>query len=376
MNFDGRTLNIAVLWEDLGLDVPQGISGDAAFWPLTHCPNPAHDTTKRHFQVNARKPFVHCFANCGISGHYEHAVSVVLGLYASQGATDEMVAITKAKREPNESPALIEARAKVARAHKEARRFIIQRTRVSLAGDVTQSLGSTGHRKTLGHDSAVARDEAKLEGGAFQFLPTEVRNYLDKRGIEASSRGKWRLGWCEEEERLIVPAFDDRSVFRFLIKRAVGNQMPKYLYTDGAIKTSLLFGADMLDLDAVKSKGLVLVEGSLDVIRLHQLGVTNAVAILGTGLSERQVRIIDRLSPRRLYLMYDRDGAGANNVLDTKGKISRIPLSVCRYPNDKADPAEMTADEAHRSIERAIPMHEFLNRLTTTRSAKRKVLHG
>jgi len=154
---------------------------------------------------------------------------------------------------------------------------------------------------------------------------------------------------------------DENSRLRFLIKRAISDrQNPKYLYTEGFPKTSLLFGACHFDLGMIKSDGLILVEGSLDVIRLHQHGLRNAGAILGTGISEQQRRIIARLNPPRIYLFFDRDSAGIRNIEIAVPKLRKYPLYVVKYPKGKSDPAVMTNEEAHRQISRAVPALSFM----------------
>jgi DNA primase len=347
--YAGRNLDVLSLWGEL-IDLPSNIGEPLpTFLPKVKCPNPAHETHKAHFQVNTKKSMVHCFARCGISGSYEHAVATILGLVDGKGRPDE----------------------------KAARRVILKHTRKALGGQGISAFTHGGTRKSIGAEDEVAKDERALKGGQFQFLPKHVRAYLDERGIDAPSRGKWQLGFDEEEERLVIPAFDERGTFRFLIKRKIsGGGSLKYLYTRGTTKTSILFGACYLDRDRVRSHGLVLCEGSLDVIRLHQLGITNAVAILGTGLSKKQVRLIDKFGPKKIYLLFDKDSAGVDNVVSAKEQINKCPLFVCRYPKGKDDPAELTSQEVERSLERALPISTFFRKARQRTSTKELVTHG
>lgn len=367
MIFNGRNLSVTALWSQFGVDVPASDAGLPTFLPLVECPNPAHDTHKRHFQINTRQPLVHCHARCGIEGTYEHAICVILGLYTKHGLDLPLHQI-KIKREPGDP-----IRTKVNAAQFEARQMMMQHTRVDMQGLAEEITTRTGQRKAVAHDSAVATDQDKLERGDFQFLPKLARDFLDKRGLSAPTRGKWQLGWCEEEERIVIPAFDDRGIFRFLIKRRVdGAAFQKYLYTEGAIKTSLLFGACMLDPVQVRSQGIVLCEGSLDAIRLHQFGVTNAVAILGSGLSERQVRIIDKLGPAKVYTFFDKDSSGGGNTLDAACKLTKVPIRVCLYPRGVDDPATLSAEQALASVATSIPFQTFVNRARALQSATRR----
>ena len=327
MIYAGRYIDVLSLWSQY-IDLPPQIEHPPPMYlPKAVCPNPKHDTYKRHFQVNTKQPLVHCFAKCGISGSYEHAIQVITGCTA-----------------------------------KEARQSILKHTRAAVSGDL-KGFGTPGVRKTFGYDDAVSEDARALDGGAFTYLPRQARAWLDQRGVEANSRGKWQIGWDEDAERITIPAYDLRGTFRFLIRRRIdGQERQKYLYTEGAIKTSLLFGACMIDRQAVESVGLVLCEGPLDVVRLHQVGVSTAGAILGSGISAKQLKVIDALSPKRIYMFFDRDAAGLENILECQARIHKVPLFVCRYSHGKTDPGEMTRELAARSIIRALPLAVFLQK--------------
>lgn len=349
MLFRGRNLDVLSLWGSLGIDVPD-LPGDGlpTYLSVVQCPNPDHDTFKKHFQINTRQPYVHCFARCGISGTYERAIAIILGLKTAKGEPDE----------------------------RAAARYILGHTRAALRGTVSAYEGR-GTRKSNDHESAVAQDEKHLNAGDYRFLPKQARAYLDLRGIDAASRGKWRLGYDEDTERLFIPAYDERGTFRFAIRRQIqGRGSIKYLYTKGAVKTSILFGACYLDMEAVKRDGLILVEGSLDVIRLHQLGFCNTVGILGTGVSRKQHRLICQLEPKRIYDFFDKDAAGAENIKATRETLTKFPIFVMRYPRHRSDPAEMTGEEVARSFQRALPIGQFYKRARIQQVTKEVLAHG
>lgn len=325
MMYRGRVIDVLALWGEF-IDIPNGIGEPLpTYLPKVRCPNPAHDTHKHHFQVNTKKPFVHCFADCGISGTWEDAIKLITGCSSD-----------------------------------EARRTILLHSRAALKGEAS-AYGSLGTRKSIGHEDEVAKDYRKLDGGAFHWMPKEARAYLDKRGIDGNSKGKWRLGWDEDAERIVIPAYDHRGTFRFLIRQRIdGFSRAKYLYTPGSVKSGILFGACYFDHEQLKStRRIILCEGPLDAIRLHQLGIRTATAILGTGISTAQVRLIDKFGPQRVYLFFDKDESGWHNIQVAKERIKKIPLYVCRYPKGKGDPAEMTREEVERSLDRALTIHEF-----------------
>jgi len=335
VQFEGRDLNARALWQALGVDIPEHDDGE---WSsLLFCP--AHENTRTPaFGVNLRYPRAHCF-NSACQLHeptdYVRAVSIIRGCTA-----------------------------------KEARRFILGFTRASMGVEVEPE---RRRRKTLAADSPLALDQQKLERGDFRWLPRHAREYLDSRGIGQAARGKWQVGWDEERSRIVIPAFDGRGALRFLIRRAIDDRRPKYLYTDGVAKENVFFGLDRFDRERAAQEGGILVEGSIDVIVLHEHDLPCTLATLGSGLSERQVRIADTLDVPRWYLMFDRDSAGVYNVLDARKKLAKTPLFVCRY-KDANDPAETKAAQAQAMVRRATPIGEFARKVNKTRATKKEAV--
>ncbi len=311
MNYRGRIVDAVSLWSEF-VDFPTSFDpADGGFTPLVRCPNPDHATEKKHFQINLDKPLVHCFAECGISGTYEHAISLI------EGSTQRM-----------------------------ARKTILKHSRV----------GRDKVRK-----KTYAQREIPVQQLAYErYLPHVAMDYLKSRGVSYTSMSHWELGWNPQTLRVVIPAKDARGRLKFLIERAVRpKDQPRYLYTEGADKNRLLFGLDKIDQGMIRSTGIVLVEGSLDTIMLHQHGHVNTAALLTSKMSEFQAKAIARLRPRRIYTMFDADVAGIEAIISTNRWLRHHPIYVCRFPKGKSDPAELTKEEADRVISRAIPISKF-----------------
>jgi DNA primase len=317
MKFQGREIDPISLWEQY-VEFPHNMRVDGKFLPLVTCPNPDHDTIKRHFQINIEQGLVHCFAGCGISGTFTNAISLIEGI---------------SERDAR----------KVILAHKRSSRTHLRR------------IADRNHREPKRVNELPEFDT---------FLPAVALDYLSARGITENSVATWELGWDSEEKRLVIPAKDQRGITRFLIKRSVlPRQSPKYLYApDGASTKSLLFGGCQTDPVLIRSTGLILVEGSFDEIRLYQHGIRNAVGTLGTGISEIQCNIVSRLRPRRIFTFFDRDTAGINGIEIVARRLRKYPLYVIRYPAGRYDPAELSGREVERAISRAIPFSRFMVR--------------
>jgi DNA primase len=329
MKFHGREIDVVGLWENY-VDFSPNMNVHDTYLPLVRCPNPAHDTLKRHFQINAADGLVHCFANCGISGSFLHAISVVEGFYDRY----------ETKRQ----------------AYRAAERIILGYQ------------GKTGSQTRISRTKPETTRALPEDLSYDTFIPQFGLEYLEQRGISAASIAKWELGWNGEERRIVIPAKDFNGTTRFLIRRAIRPQdYPKYLYTEGFPKSSLLFGACHIDPGMVRSDGLILVEGSVDAIIQHQHGLQNTGATLGTGISFAQSRLVASLRPRRVYLFYDRDVAGIHGIQISYRRLRRLPLYVCRYPRDRDDPAQLTTSEAYRAVERAVPISKFFRQAPSAR---------
>ncbi len=141
--------------------------------------------------------------------------------------------------------------------------------------------------------------------------------------------------------RLMFPIIDVRKNVIGFGGRVLGDGMPKYLNspeTAAFNKSYNLFGLNFAK--STKDDYLILVEGYLDVISLHQNGITSAVATLGTALTPEQARIIKRNKPE-VIIAYDSDEAGqkatkrAIELLADEGVNVRVlTMSDCKDPDE------------------------------------------
>ncbi len=142
--------------------------------------------------------------------------------------------------------------------------------------------------------------------------------------------------------RAMVPIIDLRGNVIAFGGRVLDNSKPKYVNTSDTLiykKSSALFA-----LNFAKGSGsdqLILCEGYLDVITLHQAGFTNAVAGLGTALTDEQVRLISRYC-REVVLSYDNDDAGREATHRALQKFEQTDLIVRSLTMDGGkDPDEI-----------------------------------
>lgn len=157
--------------------------------------------------------------------------------------------------------------------------------------------------------------------------------------------------------------------------RVVGKGEPKYLNSQETPlfhKSQVLYGLDKAKVAMASSGVAIVCEGYTDVIALHEGGVRNAVATLGTALTMRHIRILGRHAQKKIVYLFDGDAAGqkaadrALEFIDSSmtpeaGK-TRIELCAVTLP-DNLDPAEYmashTAVELEELIEHAQPLLKY-----------------
>ena len=273
---------------------------------------PFHKEKTPSFTVNEDKGFFHCFG-CGAHGD-------VIGFIMR----DEGLSFPEAvERLAGDAGLALPARDPRA----EAR----ERERHSLYGVV---------------EAAAAWFEAALA----EPRGDAARRYLDARGVDEETRAHFRLGFAPDSRtslrtkleqdgvteammleaglviapddgrapydrfrgRVIFPICDWRGRVVAFGGRALGDGQPKYLNSPETplfAKGSLLYGQHLAAPAARKAGRVIAVEGYMDVIALHQAGIAETVAPLGTALTEQQLESLWRLAEDPV-LCFDGDEAG------------------------------------------------------------------
>lgn len=159
-------------------------------------------------------------------------------------------------------------------------------------------------------------------------------------GVAAVSQKSGRV-YDYFRNRVMFPIIDLRGNVIAFGGRVLGDEKPKYLNSpDTPVfkKTKNLFALNLAK--ASKDRRMILAEGYMDVIALHQAGFDNTVASLGTALTSEQARMISNYADE-VVIAYDSDGAGrkatqrAFTIFDELG----IKVRVLSVPGAK-DPDE------------------------------------
>ncbi len=169
------------------------------------------------------------------------------------------------------------------------------------------------------------------------------KGYGDEELIQANVAFRSRRGGAVDRfaGRVMFPIIDLRGNVIAFGGRILTDEKPKYLNTSDTLvfhKSNSLFALNFAKNE--NSERLILAEGYMDVIALHQAGFRTAVATLGTALTSEQARIMAKYA-REVVVCYDADEAGQ------KATARAIPLlrdaglnvKVLTVPNGK-DPDE------------------------------------
>ena len=179
--------------------------------------------------------------------------------------------------------------------------------------------------------------------------------YYRSRGIEDATIERWGLGWApsgrsalvdaaraagykdeyllgaglavQNEDGSLADKFRERVMFpihsvsgrviAFSGRTLKADNPAKYVNspeTEIYIKSRNLLGIFFAKADIGREDRCILVEGNVDVVMMHQLGITNVVASCGTSLTVEQVRLIKKFT-ENITIMYDGDSAGIHAAL-------------------------------------------------------------
>ncbi|MCO5228661.1 MAG: DNA primase [Thermomicrobiales bacterium] len=226
-------------------------------------------------------------------------------------------------------------------------------------------------------------------------------NFLASRNIPAELAAEAGLaterdgggGYYDRfRNRLMFPIRDGDGNTVGFGGRALGDAQPKYLntaQTEIFDKSHLLYGFDLAK-DAIRESGqVVIVEGYMDAIAVHEAGYRNMVASMGTALTEAQVGLLRRGNPD-IILALDSDAAGQmatmrglqtvtdnldaelvptlspNRVLQFERRL-KSDIRIVQLPEGK-DPDEFVRKDPQswpRIVSQALPFMDFVIDITT-----------
>ena len=282
---------------------------------------PFHSEKSPSFSVSPDRQIFHCFG-CGVGGNIYTFLMKIEGITFKEALEQlaERANIQLPKLENNADTAREELKAKVYKVNEFTAEFYHQNLYKP-----TSKIGQEYVKKRKMNKETLEAyrigfsgkfDELykalKAQGfGEKEILESGLVNKNDNGTYIDRYRNRLMFPICDVRGKVI--AFGGRILDDSKIKDPKFPQ-PKYINSPENVvysKGRHLFGLNVAKKDSAKK--LLIVEGYMDVISLHQRGVTNVVGALGTALTEQQGWLL-RKSTEQVILGFDADGAGQTAI--------------------------------------------------------------
>lgn len=155
-------------------------------------------------------------------------------------------------------------------------------------------------------------------------------------------------------ERITFPIYNHAGKLVGFGGRTISDNPAKYVNSPQCAlfdKSKIFYAFDLAKKSAIDKKTLIITEGYMDVIMLHQAGIDNAVAVLGTALTPAHLPLIKR-AELNVVLSFDGDVAGINAAIKSARLLclNKIDSSVAIIGGG-ADPADMIVAGKVRELE-------------------------
>ncbi len=272
---------------------------------------PFHNEKSPSFSVSPDKQIFHCFG-CGVGGNVFTFLTKIEGINFIEAVQ------TLAQRSNIQLPTL-EGRGDTAKEKLKAKVY-----------QVNEFTAKYYHENLYKSESKIAQEyikKRKLTNETLQSFQIgfsgkfdELYQELKKQGFEEAeilesglvNRNDKGQYIDRYRNRLMFPICDARGKVIAFGGRVLDDSKPKYINSPENVVYSK--GRNLFGLNVAKKgdiKQILIVEGYMDVISLHQRGITNVVAPLGTALTQQQGWLL-RKNSEKIILSFDSDEAGLN----------------------------------------------------------------
>ena len=289
---------------------------------------PFHNEKSPSFSVSASKQMYYCFG-CGAGGN----VTTFVMDYENYSFTEAMkvlanrAGITLPKQEYS----------KEAREQEDLKSALLEVNKLAanyFYYQLTHPQGQLGYRYL--RERKLEDDTIRHFGLGFANKTSDdLYRFLKARGYEDDFLKETGLVSIDERggrdkfwNRVIFPIMDVNNRVIGFGGRVMGSGEPKYLNSPETRlfdKSRNLYGLNYARLS--REKYMLICEGYMDVIAMHQAGFTNAVASLGTAFTPQHAALLKRYTDR-VVLTYDSDGAGMKAALRAIPILKEAGLSV------------------------------------------------
>ncbi|MBS6516987.1 MAG: DNA primase [Clostridium sp.] len=289
---------------------------------------PFHHEKSPSFSVSQSKQMYHCFG-CGVSGNVFTFVMEYEN-YTFREAV-ELLADRSGVRLPKMEYS------KEARAQADLRAALLEINKLAanyFYYQLKQPQGQQGYQYLTGR-GLTEQTIRRFGLGYSNKTSNDLYQFLRNKGYEDSILKETGLVTIEERgardkfwNRVMFPIMDVNNRVIGFGGRVMGDGEPKYLNSPETKlfdKSRNLYGLNYARLS--REKFVLLCEGYMDVISMHQAGFTNAVASLGTAFTSQHAALLKRYTDQ-VILTYDSDGAGVKAALRAIPILKSVGMSV------------------------------------------------
>lgn len=289
---------------------------------------PFHKEKSPSFSVSPDKQIFHCFG-CGAGGNVIHFISKIenINFVETLQLLAERAKITLPVLDENtEDNKLLELKSKLYKINELTAMFYHENLYKS-----TSKMAQEYIKKRKLDNNTLKNFKIGFSGNY-----NELYKFLHQKGFSDGELIKSNL-ICQNQNGQMVDRFRQRLMFPIqdIKNRIIGfggrvldDRKPKYINSpEGLIYNK---GRNLFGLNIAKNSGkkeIVIVEGYMDAISLHQRGVNNAVASLGTALTEAQGRLLSRYG-EKIIIGYDADGAGQTATIRGMEILSNMGCDI------------------------------------------------
>ena len=340
---------------------------------------PFHDENSPSFKVNPLDKLYYCFG-CEAKGDVFRFVEEKEGLSFPEAVESLAERYAVEIERDREDPRAEAARRKKARLYEVLERTAAFYAKYLWEGEKREAVKAREYLagrglqdeslRKFGVGMAPNRWDAVLLGG--QSAGFKIEELFEAGLLRRNKRG----AYDHFRQRITFPIRDQRGrVLGFGARAQRREERAKYVNSpesDLFRKSSMLYGIDLARAEIAKAKRAIVVEGYTDVIALHQAGVEETVAIMGTAITPEQLKLLGALTDT-VVLALDADRAGADAMIRAQRVAGDrgMDLRVAAMPED-SDPADMLAEgrgeEFRALVEDALDLLTFWVRTTLSRA--------
>ena len=345
--------------------------GSSNYW--ARCPLPGHSEKTPSFTVNEPGQFYHCFG-CGKSGDVVKFIEEVEALSFYE-AVKFLADIAKMEmpEDDNYNEDIIkknkESKQRLLAVLKDTAYFYVNNLKKPEASDYLKYLEKRGFTsetiKAFGMGASLS----------FDGLPKHLKSlgYIESEMLEAGVCQKSEKGnvFDAEANRLTIPVintFNQVIAFTGRVLKPTSDKIGKYKNTQETkiyLKKKTLFNVNNLKKLRTDKQipFVIMVEGNLDVVSLHQAGFKNVACSMGTSLTLDQAKVLKRFTDV-VYVCFDGDNAGKEATLRSldifaseEFEIRVVPLPDGKDPDDVI--REGGKDAYQKLLDNALPLIDF-----------------